>query len=148
MILNAATVSNAKRKYVLTRKLPNQMVRNQKELTVILYTLAPIIIVSYLVALFIIFKGYKGGCATDAELYPRWKKQKFEAGQLAMCEEFCYQNQGCQYYEFCSSGNCAGDCHIHYNITKGNGWPGVYCYKMKRDNAESGIFLSSCDAAI
>ena len=83
------------------------------------------------------FKEYsQGGCATENELYPRWRRKELAIGEKGFqsCLRFCGNSHGCLFFEFEEK---TGWCHLHDKmITRSNGYPGVKCYRMVSSGPE------------
>ena len=83
------------------------------------------------------FKEYsQGGCATENELYPRWRRKELAIGKKGFqsCLRFCGNSHGCLFFEFEEK---TGWCHLHDKmITRSNGYPGVKCYRMVSSGPE------------
>jgi len=71
---------------------------------------------------------FAGGCSSNKEEYPRWKNSK--SSSLNDCKAYCEGEPECHYFEYEPSTTW---CHLHKSdITKGNNYSGVKCYKMSR----------------
>ena len=75
---------------------------------------------------------YNGGCATEAELYPKKLLSK-KVGSIPAqgfweCYSLCKTTPNCKYFEYDAGGLW---CHLHPGtITRGNWYHNVKCYEM------------------
>ena len=81
---------------------------------------------------------YNGGCATATKDYPSNKISYQNILNVDKCHNLCELSKICRYFEYGSSDK---SCHLSpTGITRGNGYPNVKCYEIKKNSIEDSVY--------